>query len=126
MVNKDAVTVDPWTTHRQSLPPVSWDHENTRFAVSLAGFTMKKSTNPVEKIEVTYKPRVLFVHYIRKVGDAAQAPGLVSPIPSVAFVDLEPGQEYEVTTRLMDVDTLQPLPGADPTIHIIKGPDASK
>ena len=126
MINSGRAAAGPWANHRQATSPVSWNHENKRFDVMLSGFTMKEAS-PDDRIEVTFAPPVLYVHSIRKAGDSSPSPGLVSPIPSVAFVGLEPGQEYEVTTHAMDPATEQQLSGSKPAKYTIYGPkeDAS-
>ena len=91
------------TMSQKGVPPVTWEHNESRFRIFLKGVAIKPSQDPEEGAEVFFRPPVLYSVQLRKAGSKNWGPGFILPVSSVGLSNLEPGRDYEC--RVQEVDS---------------------
>ena len=86
----------PWSTMRQSKPPVSWNGNTKTFSVVLSGLT---GIGTGESIEVEWTPPITYVVRIKEANTEDWSVGFETPLMGCTFVGLKPDTEYEVEMR---------------------------
>jgi hypothetical protein len=102
------------TMSQRGVPPVSWEHDKSRFCIVLKGVSLQPTQEPDEGVRLFFRPPVLFDMRLRKAGSDSWGPGFILPVTSVALSNLEPDTEYEC--KVSEVD-LQGNPKPDSPVY---------
>ena len=90
------MSMQSWSTKRQSKPPVSWNGNTKTFSIVLSGL---KGLRARDGVEAEWSPPITYVVRIREANTGSWSYGFETPLTGCGFVGLKPDTEYEIEVR---------------------------